>query len=88
MLMLKNYKARIQISFKAPVYRSSLIAKSIYSALNPDTKFSSDSGLRARISVDISNVFIEIETNDIPSLRAAINSYLRLANASYRCIAN
>ena len=36
---------------------------------------------------DNSNVFIEIESDDIPSLRAGINSYLLLADASYRCIA-
>ncbi|MGI8832144.1 MAG: KEOPS complex subunit Pcc1 [Nitrososphaeraceae archaeon] len=33
-----------------------------------------------------SNVFIEIESDDISSLRASINSYLRLADASYKCI--
>jgi hypothetical protein len=36
---------------------------------------------------DNSNVFIEIEADDIPTLRASINSYLRLADTSYRCIA-
>lgn len=36
---------------------------------------------------DNSNVYIEIESDDIPTLRASINSYLRLADASYRCIA-
>jgi transcription factor Pcc1 len=36
---------------------------------------------------DMSNVYIEIETDDIQSLRACLNSYLRLADVSYRCIA-
>jgi tRNA threonylcarbamoyladenosine modification (KEOPS) complex Pcc1 subunit len=37
---------------------------------------------------DMSNVYIEIETDDIQSLRACLNSYLRLADVSYRCIAD
>jgi tRNA threonylcarbamoyladenosine modification (KEOPS) complex Pcc1 subunit len=84
MSILKNYKARIQISFEA--HKSTLIAKSIYSALNPDIKISSDSGAKTKISVHVSNLVIEIETDDIPSLRAIVNSYLRLVNASYKCI--
>lgn len=44
--------------------------------------------INAKVSCDdSSDVFIEIESDDIPSLRASINSYLRLADASYRCIA-
>ena len=86
MSILKNYKARIQISFEAPVHKSTLIAKSIYSALDPDTKVSFDSGAITRISVHIRNLSIEIETDDIPSLRAIVNSYLRLVNTSYKCI--
>jgi hypothetical protein len=35
---------------------------------------------------DHSNVHIEIESYSISSLRASINSYLRLADASYKCI--
>jgi transcription factor Pcc1 len=35
---------------------------------------------------DRSNVYIEIESHNISSLRASINSYLRLADASFRCI--
>jgi hypothetical protein len=49
----------------------------IPSNLDPNVRVRSDSK---------SNVFIEIESDDIPSLRASINSYLRLADASYKCI--
>jgi tRNA threonylcarbamoyladenosine modification (KEOPS) complex Pcc1 subunit len=83
----KSYKARIQISFKARAHKSTLIAKSIYSALNPDTK-ASDSEAMTRISVHGNNLFIEIEADNIASLRAMINSYLRLINVSYKCIAS
>ena len=48
---------------------------------------SADLGIEVRVtSDDKSNVFIDIESNDISSLRAIINSYLTLADASYRCI--
>ena len=83
----KNYRARIQISFKARAHKSTLIAKSMYSALNPDTKVSSDSEA-IRISVHVNNLFIEIEADNIASLRAMINSYLLLINVSYKCIAS
>lgn len=87
-LISKNYKARIQISFEAPIRKSTLIAKSIYSALDPEIKHSSDSGVVTRISVDVTDLFIEVETDDIPKLRAIVNSYLRLVNAAYKCIVN
>jgi tRNA threonylcarbamoyladenosine modification (KEOPS) complex Pcc1 subunit len=87
--ILKNYKASMQISFKnKPISIRRSIAKCICSALKPDTKLSSGSSEKIKISSDISNVFIEIESDDIPSLRATINSYLRLINTSYKCIVN
>ena len=43
--------------------------------------------VNTRVSYDDhSNVHIEIESYNISSLRASINSYLRLADASYKCI--
>ena len=60
----------------APLSSPTLIANP--SNLDINTKVSCDHN---------SNVFIEIESDDIPSLRAGINSYLLLADASYRCIA-
>jgi tRNA threonylcarbamoyladenosine modification (KEOPS) complex Pcc1 subunit len=87
-LILRNYRARIQISFEAPIRISTLIAKSIYAALDPEIKLSSDSGAVTRISLGVPELFIEIEAEDIPKLRAIINSYLRLVNAAYKCIVN
>jgi tRNA threonylcarbamoyladenosine modification (KEOPS) complex Pcc1 subunit len=84
----KNCKARIQISFKTSTSKSSLIVKSIYSALNPEIKSSSDLVARIGACVYNSNLYIDMETDDVPNLRAIINSYLRLANASYKSIAD
>jgi tRNA threonylcarbamoyladenosine modification (KEOPS) complex Pcc1 subunit len=61
---------------------SSLIPHSIQSGKNP-----SNMDVNTRVSYDdLSNVYIEIESYNISSLRASINSYLRLIDASYRCI--
>ena len=54
-------------------------------SLQPTIPSNLDPNVRVR-SDGKSNVFIEIESADIPSLRASINSYLRLADASYKCI--
>jgi tRNA threonylcarbamoyladenosine modification (KEOPS) complex Pcc1 subunit len=85
-LISKNYKARIQIAFRAPIGKSTLIAKSIYSALDPEIRYSSDLGVVTRISINVPDLLIEVESDDIPKLRAVINSYLRLVNAAYKCI--
>jgi tRNA threonylcarbamoyladenosine modification (KEOPS) complex Pcc1 subunit len=95
-LTLRNCKARIQISFKGRSFspsKSNLMAKSISFALNPSSFLSSSSASNFETSTRIyhdnnSNVFVEIESKDIPVLRASINSYLRLADASYQCIAD
>jgi len=61
---------------------SSLMPHSIQPGTN-----SSDIDVNTRVSYDdLSNVYIEIESYNISSLRASVNSYLRLADASYRCI--
>ncbi|HJS68982.1 MAG TPA: KEOPS complex subunit Pcc1 [Nitrososphaera sp.] len=77
----KSYRARIELSAK-----SRRVATSIRDALAPDLKRLPKTEGRAEISLKNSDVIFTIETNDIASLRASVNSYLRLADASYRCI--
>lgn len=61
---------------------TSLIPHPVPPGTNP-----SNMNVSTRVSYDDrSNVYIEIESYNISSLRASINSYLRLADASYRCI--
>ena len=73
--------AEIRISAK-----SEKIASSVCSALAPDLKrLPKDEG-RATISLSGSSVVFKIETHDLATLRASVNSYLRLADASYRCL--
>ncbi len=78
---MKSYKAKIKISAK-----SRRVAASIRDALAPDLKRLPKTEGRAEISLKNSDVIFDIETGDIASLRASINSYIRLADASYKCI--
>lgn len=80
-MTLISYKAKIRISTK-----SRRVATSIRDALAPDLKRLPKTEGRARISLKDSDVVFAIETVDIASLRASINSYIRLADASYECI--
>jgi tRNA threonylcarbamoyladenosine modification (KEOPS) complex Pcc1 subunit len=80
-LNLKGYKARIKVSAK-----SKRIAVAVCDALEPDLQLMPKTDSRAEISIKNSDVIFKIETSDIASLRASINSYLRLAAASYKCL--
>lgn len=80
-MILKSYRAKIRISAK-----SRRVATSIHDALAPDLKRLPKTEGRTDISLKNSDVVFTIETNDIASLRASVNSYLRLADASYKCI--
>ncbi|MEW6604997.1 MAG: KEOPS complex subunit Pcc1, partial [Thermoproteota archaeon] len=75
---MKNCKARIRISTK-----SRRAAASIRDALAPDLGRLPKTEGRAEISLKNSDIIFEVETPDIASLRASINSYIRLADASY-----
>ena len=78
---LKSYKAKIRVSTT-----SERIAAGIYHALAPDLGMMSDSRSTTTLSLKETHVVFEIETRDIASLRANVNSYLRLADASYKCL--
>jgi tRNA threonylcarbamoyladenosine modification (KEOPS) complex Pcc1 subunit len=80
-LKLKGYKARIKVSAK-----SKRIAVAVCDALAPDLQLTPKAYSRAEISIRNSDVIFKIETSDIASFRASINSYLRLADASYKCL--
>jgi tRNA threonylcarbamoyladenosine modification (KEOPS) complex Pcc1 subunit len=89
-----NCKAQIEISFKSIMLsESGLLAKSIYAAIGSDTKMcyrdAAASGSKTKITITKdedtnSSLLLELETSDIAALRAAINSYLRLINASLK----
>ncbi len=80
-LNLKSYKARIRVST-----RSKRVAAGIFHALAPDLRHMSSTSYRAEIFLRNSQVILKIQTSDTASMRASINSYLRLADASYKCL--
>jgi tRNA threonylcarbamoyladenosine modification (KEOPS) complex Pcc1 subunit len=80
-LSSKSYKARITIST-----RSSRIAASVCHALAPDLQRMPTTDCIPEIFLENSRVTFKIETSDIASLRASINSYLSLTDASYKCL--
>ena len=80
-MTLINCRARIRISAK-----SRRAAISIRDALAPDLARMPKTEGRGEISLKNSDVIFDIETADVVSLRASLNSYIRLADASYRCI--
>ena len=104
-LILKNCKARVKISLKSvPLNEYESLLKSVYVAVNADTKIPAsgaasnrskvnlsliDSGSnhhRSSSSNSISNsrstLLLELNGNDISALRAGLNSYLWLIEAS------
>ena len=80
-MTLKDYKSKIKVSAK-----SKEIAAAVYHALAPDLYLMSKTDCREEICLKNSNFVFRIETSDIATLRANINSYLRLADASYNCL--
>lgn len=86
-----NCKSQIEISFKSSnLSESGLLAKSIFAAIAADTKaYSHASASETKITIinDYETNFsisLELESSEISALRAAINSYLRLINASLK----
>lgn len=61
-------------------------ARSVFLALSPDMNKLEGSDERLAMLRKDSSVIFNIETDDIASLRANVNSYLRLLDASIRCI--
>ncbi len=78
---LKNYKARIRISTK-----SKDIVASVSKALEPDLRFIPATQCVAEMYLENTEILFKINASDIASLRAIVNSHVRLADVSYRCL--
>lgn len=76
----KSCTSEITIRVKGPK------ARSIYSALAPDLEKLQGKSESLELKQSSAGIVFSIETDDIASLRANINSYLRLVDASYRCL--
>ena len=96
-LTLKSCNA----SFRIKIYnvsnaKSNLIASSIFRALTADTNGKTRTNTKqsfhsategASLQLTNSVVVFDVKSKDVASLRASLNTYIRLTEASYRCIA-
>jgi KEOPS complex subunit Pcc1 len=57
--------------------------KAIFDSINTDNKFYPENPTKTKISLKKNNLQISIESDELPHLRANINSLLRLIQASH-----
>lgn len=76
-----NIKIKITLDNLSPEI-SSYVGHTISAALKPETKFLTSA---EKISIASNNdaISIDISTNDLQSMRAIVNTYLRLLSLSY-----
>jgi tRNA threonylcarbamoyladenosine modification (KEOPS) complex Pcc1 subunit len=87
---LRNFKAKINVSLYLSSYsETKTFLKSLYNALEPDTKILTPLIKSYILNRDcIQSLIIEITASDITELRSFINSYLRLIKTVHLCINN
>jgi tRNA threonylcarbamoyladenosine modification (KEOPS) complex Pcc1 subunit len=87
---LRNFKAKINISLYLSSYsETKTFLKSLYDALEPDTKILTPLINYYILNIDcIPSLIIEITTSDMAELRSFINSYLRQIKTIHLCITN
>ena len=76
--MTLTFNARIEIDAKEKT-------KAIFDSINTDNKFYPENPTETKISFD-KKLIIKIKSNQIPQLRANLNSTLRLIQASFDSI--
>lgn len=87
---MRNFKAKINVSLYLSSYlETKTFLKSLYNALEPDTKILTPLIKSYILNRDcIQSLIIEITASDITELRSFINSYLRLIKTVHLCITN
>ena len=60
--------------------------KAIFEAIRVDNKFYPESQTNTKISLKNNNLHIQIDSKELPHMRANVNSILRLVQASYDSI--
>ncbi len=76
--MTLNFSARITVDAKDKT-------KAIFDSVNTDNEFYPENPVNTQITFD-EKITISVETNQLPHLRANLNSTLRLIQASYDSI--
>lgn len=87
---MRNFQAKINVSLYLSSYsETKTFLKSLYNALEPDTKILTPLIKSYILNRDcIPSLIIEITASDITELRSFINSYLRLIKTVHLCITN
>lgn len=87
---MRNFQAKINVSLYLSSYsETKTFLKSLYNALEPDTKILTPLIKSYILNRDcIQSLIIEITASDITELRSFINSYLRLIKTVHLCITN
>jgi len=81
MLTLESCRARIAFHFPAKKQ-----AAAVMSALKADLKSSRQDQASVKLALESSTLFLEITSPDLPSLRAGINSLVRLVDTCFGCL--
>ena len=76
--MTSNFNAKIEIDAQEKT-------KAVFDSINIDNKFYPENPTETKISYD-KKLIVQIKSNNIPQLRANLNSTLRLIQASYDSI--
>jgi len=76
--MTLNFSAKITVDAKDK-------SKAIFDSVNTDNEFYPENPVKTQIIFD-EKITISVETNQLPHLRANLNSTLRLIQASYDSI--
>lgn len=74
-----THTARLHITFSSPILHA------VQGALRPEALVGAEAPkTRARLSVEGDALVIDVEADDMASLRAVVNSYLRWVDAAER----
>jgi tRNA threonylcarbamoyladenosine modification (KEOPS) complex Pcc1 subunit len=79
-LTSQRCRAKVKVKVKGQ------IAKAICSALAPDLKKLEQENERLQLRVSGPLLIFSVQTDDLASLRANLNSYLRLLDMAHRCL--
>ncbi|MEW6043381.1 MAG: KEOPS complex subunit Pcc1 [Thermoproteota archaeon] len=79
--MMSAFSATISINAKEKT-------KAIFDSISTDNKFYPENPTKTKISLKKNNMQISIESDELPHLRANINSLLRLIQASHDSLAS
>ncbi|MFB5599450.1 MAG: KEOPS complex subunit Pcc1 [Nitrososphaeraceae archaeon] len=85
---MKNFKAKINITFQLPDKKTDHFTKSIFVSLKPDINILEIPPTKVSSTYYYNNLYFTIDTNncDLATFRSILNSYLRLVQTVSYCL--